>query len=201
MITLFGDFCCWRFAWDGRWLGKQDHRRWRYHRRHLDYQSPYFQLKFIWIMEDLVIEEILCSHFVKKAFVPLCIPAISPFMTHHNISFRFRVTARRLKNLRFSLIPFATRNFFWRPVARSFSMPPTFHIAHLNCYPPNFPWVDIVPLICHTAPPKVRIPNFLAAYAGPFRGYFLDAIKFPGQTIHFRLLHAACYTYSESYDT
>ena len=45
MITLFGDFCCWRFAWDGRWLGKQDHRRWRYHRRLLDYQSPYFQLK------------------------------------------------------------------------------------------------------------------------------------------------------------
>ena len=25
---------------------KQDHRRLRYHRRHLDYQSPYFQLKF-----------------------------------------------------------------------------------------------------------------------------------------------------------
>ena len=26
-----------------KWL-KQDHRRWRYHRRLLDYQSPYFQL-------------------------------------------------------------------------------------------------------------------------------------------------------------
>ena len=25
---------------------KQDHQRWRYHRRLLDYQSPYFQLKF-----------------------------------------------------------------------------------------------------------------------------------------------------------
>ena len=25
---------------------KQDHRRWRYHRRLLDYQSPYFQLNF-----------------------------------------------------------------------------------------------------------------------------------------------------------
>ena len=24
---------------------KQDHRRWRYHRRHLDYQNPYFQFQ------------------------------------------------------------------------------------------------------------------------------------------------------------
>ena len=26
---------------------KQDQQRWRYHRRLLDYQSPYFQLKYI----------------------------------------------------------------------------------------------------------------------------------------------------------
>ena len=28
--------------------------------------------------------------FVRKAFVPLCVPAFSPFVAHHNISLRFR---------------------------------------------------------------------------------------------------------------
>ena len=46
------------------WKMKQDHRRWRYHRRLLDYQSPYFKsfliikylgiIKFFWIIKDSI---------------------------------------------------------------------------------------------------------------------------------------------------
>ena len=47
--------------------------------------------------------------FVKKAFVPQCPPFISPFVTHHNISLRFWITAQRVKHFRFSLVSFATQ--------------------------------------------------------------------------------------------
>ena len=49
--------------------------------------------------------------------------------------------------------------------------------------------VDLVPLVWPTAPPKVRKPRFIAAKRGPFWGYFLDLINFPGQTVDFRLQH------------
>ena len=42
-----------------------------------------------------------------KVFVLLCIPAFSRFMAHPNICLRFRVTGRRVKKFRFSLISVA----------------------------------------------------------------------------------------------
>ena len=45
--------------------------------------------------------------FVQKAFFPLCIPAFSPFMAHHNISLRFRDGGRRVKKFHFSRISIA----------------------------------------------------------------------------------------------
>ena len=58
--------------------------------------------------------------------------------THHNISLRFRVTAQRVNNFRFChwyLCLAAKKN--WRPIARSISLPLTFHIAILNRFTPN----------------------------------------------------------------
>ena len=42
---LFGTRICSKNLFHIKW-SKQDHRRWRYHRRLLDYQSPFFQLKY-----------------------------------------------------------------------------------------------------------------------------------------------------------
>ena len=58
--------------------------------------------------------------------------------THPDISLRFRAGGRRLKNFRFSRNSIATRVFFCRPAADSILMPPTFPIASLNRYTPNF---------------------------------------------------------------
>ena len=58
--------------------------------------------------------------------------------THTDISFRFRPGGRRLKNFHLSRNSTAARVFFCRPAADSILMPPTFHIARLNRYTPNF---------------------------------------------------------------
>ena len=76
------------------------------------------------------------SHF---SFVPLCITAFSPFMAHHNISLRFRAGGQRVKNFSFFhefACPHA--NYFCQAAADSILMPPTFPIASLNRYTPNF---------------------------------------------------------------
>ena len=49
---------------------------------------------------------------VKKAFGPLWIAIISTFMTHPNISLRFRVAVKRVKNFSCPRISIAARNFF-----------------------------------------------------------------------------------------
>ena len=58
--------------------------------------------------------------------------------THTDISFRFRPGGRRLKNSIFHEFScrFGKKNR--RPAADSILMPPTFHIARLNRYTPNF---------------------------------------------------------------
>ena len=47
LLWVGRDVAAQRFARNiGTGTRKQDHRRWRYHRRLLDYESPFFQLKF-----------------------------------------------------------------------------------------------------------------------------------------------------------
>ena len=58
--------------------------------------------------------------------------------THPDISLRFRAGGQRVKNFRFSRICVAARDFFCRPAADSILIPPTFPIASLNRYTPNF---------------------------------------------------------------
>ena len=58
--------------------------------------------------------------------------------THPDISLPFRAGGRRLKNFRFSRNSIVARVFFFRPAADSILMPPTFPIASLNRYTPNF---------------------------------------------------------------
>ena len=70
-------------------------------------------------------------------FYPICGHHFT-HRTHTDISFRFRPRGRRLKNFHFSRNSTAARVFFCRPAADSILMPPTFHIARLNRYTPNF---------------------------------------------------------------
>ena len=63
--------------------------------------------------------------------------------THPDISLCFRAGGRTLKIFRSSQICFATRDFFCRPSADSILMPPTFPIASLNRYTPNFSGVPL----------------------------------------------------------
>ena len=58
--------------------------------------------------------------------------------THPDISLRFRAGGRRVKKFSFSRNSIAARDFFCRPAADSILMPPTFPIASLNRYTPNF---------------------------------------------------------------
>ena len=69
-----------RLSWNqkkvnqGRWVNicpKQDYRRWRYHRRLLDYQSPYFQLKFPLDYQKLV------DHRIPLSFI---LNSLSPYI-------------------------------------------------------------------------------------------------------------------------
>ena len=72
-------------------------------------------------------------------FVPLCIPAFSPFMAHHIISLHFRAGWRpKRKNFHFSRSCMSARRFFFRPATVSILMPLTFTIASLNQYTPKF---------------------------------------------------------------
>ena len=58
--------------------------------------------------------------------------------THPDISLPFRAGGRRVKKFSFSRICMATREFFCRHAADSILKPPTFPIARLNRYTPNF---------------------------------------------------------------
>merc|ERR1712004_969406 len=63
-------------------------------------------------------------------------------------------------------------------------MPQTFPIASLNRYTPK---VDLVPIVWHTAPPKVRIPRIHCRQKRLFLGVFLEKKSFPGKTVDFWL--------------
>ena len=58
--------------------------------------------------------------------------------THPDSSLRFRAGGQRVKKFSFSRICVSARDFFCRPAADSILMPPTFPIASLNRYTPNF---------------------------------------------------------------
>ena len=58
--------------------------------------------------------------------------------THHDISLHFRGGGRRVKNFRFHEFPFRFGKKIRRPAEDSILMPPTFPIASLNRYTPNF---------------------------------------------------------------
>merc|ERR1712004_822973 len=68
---------------------------------------------------------------------PICGHHITHW-THPDISLPFRAVGRRLKKFHFSRNSIAARVFFCRPAADSILMPPTFPIARLNRYTPNF---------------------------------------------------------------
>ena len=60
-------------------------------------------------------------------------------------------------------------------------------------YPKLFrgtPEVDLVPIVWHTAPPKVRIPRIHCRQKRLFLGVFLEKKSFPGKTVDFHLQHA-----------
>ena len=57
-------------------------------------------------------------------------------------------------------------------------------------YPKLFrgtPEVDLVPIVWHTAPPKVRIPRIHCRQKRLFLGVFLEKKSFPGKTVDFHL--------------
>ena len=76
--------------------------------------------------------------FVPKAFFPLCIPAFPAFMAHHNISLRIWAGGRRVKKNSFHEFPLSLAKKNRRPAADSILMLPTFPIARLNRYAPDF---------------------------------------------------------------
>ena len=79
-------------------------------------------------------------------------------MAHHNISLRFRVRGRRIKNFHVSQIGMSARKFFCRPAADSILMPPTFHIDNLNRYTQSFQGsqeADLESMVCPPGPSKV----------------------------------------------
>ena len=131
----------------------------------------------------------------KKAFVPLYILVIAPFMTHPNIS--FPSYGPESKKICFLLNSFATRkktlaaycelNFDATDLPHSLFEPlyPKLSMGTLK--------VDLVPLVWHPALHKVRKPRFLAAQTGPFGANF--GLRPNGQ-----LLPITCHTYSKSYD-
>ena len=47
--------------------------------------------------------------------------------------------------------------------------------------------IDLVPIVWHTAPAKVRKPRNRVRLKRLFFGVFFDKISFPGQTVHFHL--------------
>ena len=47
--------------------------------------------------------------------------------------------------------------------------------------------VDLVPIVWHTAPPKVRIPRIHCRQNRPFFDVFLEKKSFPGKTVDFHL--------------
>merc|ERR1711973_202842 len=50
--------------------------------------------------------------------------------------------------------------------------------------------VDLVPIVWHTALPKVRIPRIHCRQKRLFLGVFLEKKSFPGKTVDFHLYHA-----------
>ena len=58
--------------------------------------------------------------------------------THTDISFRFRPGGRRVKKTVFQEFACRFGKIIRRPAADSILMPPTFHLARLNRYTPNF---------------------------------------------------------------
>jgi len=74
-------------------------------------------------------------------------------------------------------------------------IPPTFPIASLNGYTPNFSggpksWPGVTGLASSSpAPSKVSLSEKLSMILGLFRCFFLDRTSFPSQTVHFVLYH------------
>ena len=114
---------------------------------------------------------------------------------------KFSGTERFTKKFHFSLISLAaskkkvsgscTHNFDATDLPNSSFEP---------LYPKLFrgtPEVDLVPIVWHTAPPKVRIPRIHCRQKRLFLGVFLEKKKFSWQ--NGRLSPIACLTDSESY--
>ena len=74
----------------------------------------------------------------KGVWSPMHIDRLTFYGPSHNISHRFRVTDRRVKNFRFWLISLSVRKKKFRARLRPILMPPTFHVASLNLYTPKF---------------------------------------------------------------
>ena len=108
--------------------------------------------------------------------------------THPDISLPFRAGGRRVKNFRFSRICMSAREFL--PVADSILMPPTFPIASLNRYTPDFSGVPQkltwCQQFCHQVLPKWGDADLCPLKGAVFRCFFYS-INFPGQTVDFRL--------------
>ena len=80
--------------------------------------------------------------------------------------FSFLSYRPKSKKISFSLTSVSARPKIWWPLVSSISMPPIFLIANLNCYTPKFSgvaYVDLGPIVWHTAPPKGRKPRFMSA--------------------------------------
>ena len=104
---------------------------------------------------------------------------------------KFSGTERFTKKFHFSLISLAaskkkvsgscTHNFDATDLPNSSFEP---------LYPKLFrgtPEVDLVPIVWHTAPPKVRIPRIHCRQKRLFLGVFLEKKSFPGKTVDFHL--------------
>ena len=83
---------------------------------------------------------------------------------------------------------------FW-PRVSSVLMPPTFHIASLNCYTPKFSEVDLVSFHRRSVPSKVSISEKLFIIS-VFFGFFLGTkLNFPAKPSTFA--YSMSYTFGK----
>ena len=102
-------------------------------------------------------------------------------MTHHNIPLRFQVRGRRVKKFHFSICMSAC-NFIGGLLRPQFWMPPTFHIASLNCYTPKFSGVPQKLIWCQKVGlPKWGDADFCPRKKAVFMCFFFTKYIFPAK--------------------